>query len=111
MRGELEADAERAEEPAGRGGEQLASAGQPDERRIAAAGRRAVVPGVGDAVGVEELDRPDRRLRGVRADNLDADSVNLLQGLPPGDEGGEEDVASGPSSARSDRSASRSTAM
>ena len=86
---ELEPDPERAQHLAGGWAVQLSSAGQPHERQRAAVGRGCLLPGVREPVRAREIDHSHRRLRTVRADDLEADPLHALQRLAPGDERGE----------------------
>ena len=51
------------------------------------------MPREGETVGACEVEHPHRRLRRPRADDLEADALDALQRLPPGDEGREDEVA------------------
>ena len=90
---ELEPDPERAQHLAGARTAQLSPAGQPHERQRAPAGRGFLPPAVGQPVRARELEHPHRRLRTVRADDLEADPLHALQRLTPRDERGEEQIA------------------
>ena len=87
---ELEPDPESAQHLAGGWTVQLSSAGQSHERQRAAVGRGCLLPGVREPVRARELEHPHRRLRTVRADDLQADPLHALQRLAPGDERGED---------------------
>ena len=121
---ELEADPERARHLARRGAAQLrcrpagaraaGSAGSSastarDRASSECSGSRQVY---GRRLLPRELDHPPRRLRRARADDLDADAVDLLQRLAAGHERGEQQVAERRRPRRAAGAAtSRSTAM
>jgi hypothetical protein len=90
---ELPAHAERPQNVARGGPLQLCAAREPDQRRFLPTGGRLVVPRVGQVVGPGELEQPSRRFGRARPHDLEADSLNLLEGLAPGDEGREQEIA------------------
>jgi hypothetical protein len=90
-RRELEPDAERAGDLAGRRAAQLDPAGQPHER--AETVDVLVVPGERQPVAPCKIDHPHRRLGRARADDLEADAVRPLQELSPRHERREHEVA------------------
>jgi len=104
-RREFEADAERPRDLAHARSLQARAAGQHDERqpvgvhvlhqrgRLAGVGAVGVAPHVRQARPSRPLDRPPRRLRRARPDDLDADAVALLQDLATPDEGRQDHVA------------------
>jgi hypothetical protein len=90
---ELPAHSERPEDVAVGRVLQLSAAGQAHQRRLLAAGRRRLLPRVGQAVCPNEFEQPHRGLGRTRPHDLEADSLDPLQGFAPGDEGREQDVA------------------
>ena len=93
---------------AGRRAAQLDAARQPDERQArgvelgderrgrGVVGSLRVAPGERQAVAAREVDHPHRGRRRVRADDLEADALDLLQRLAPRDERREQQVAERP---------------
>jgi hypothetical protein len=92
---ELTADPERAQHLASRRVLQLDAAGEPHKRRHRPVGRRRVVPAEGEPVGAGEVEHPHRLLRRARPDDLEADTLDTLEGLPSRDEGREDEIAEG----------------
>ena len=90
---QLTADPEGPQDVAGRRLAQLVAAGEPHERRLFAVRWRLVVPGVGQPVGAREVEHPHRCLGRTRAEDLDADAFDALQGLPPRDERRQHEIA------------------
>ena len=72
---------------------QLSAAGQAHQRRLLAAGRRRLLPRVGQAVRPSEFEQPHRGLGRTRPHDLQADPPDPLQGFAPSDEGREQEVA------------------
>ena len=73
--------------------------------------RVGIAPREGQQVVARELDRPQRRGRRARPDDLEADAFGPLQRLAPRDEGREQEVAERPVLEQQRPQASRSTAM
>ena len=92
-RRELEPDPECAQHLAGSRAAQLTSARQPHQRQRATAARGDIFPRVRKPVRAREVEDSHRRLRAVRADDLQPDPLHALQRLAPGDERGEDEVA------------------
>ena len=72
---------------------QLSAAGEAHQRRLLATGRRPLLPRVGQAVRPSEFEQPHRGLGRARPHDLEADSLDPLQGFAPGDTGRQQDVA------------------
>ena len=90
---QLASDPERAQHLASGWVLQLGAAGEPHKRRLRPVRRCGLVPGEREPVGAGEVEHLHRRLGRARPDDLDADPLDGLQRLPPGDEGREDEVA------------------
>ena len=85
---------ERARDLADRGRFQLGATRQAHDRRRAV--HRLVAPAERQAVAARVVEHPHRGDGRARADDLEPEPLDRLQRLPPGDEGGEDEVAQRP---------------
>src|SRR5207342_3580574 len=83
---QLASDPQRAQDLASGWMVQLGVAWESDQWRLCSVRRCGLVPGEGEPVGAGEVEHLHRRRGGVRPDDLEADPLDLLERLPPGDE-------------------------